>query len=224
MQIAIPLFDRFTALDAVGPYQVLSAIPGANVRFLAHEAGPVRSDNRMLTILADGQFEDLPDPEILVVPGGIGTRLLLEDERVLDWVRKVHETSQYTTSVCTGSLVLAGAGVLDGLEATTHWMAMDVLAELGANPISKRVVEQGKVITAAGVSSGIDMALRLTDLLIGPEMAQAIQLAIEYDPQPPFGAGSPEKAPEEIVTLVRAAMEQLEAEAEEQMTAESVSR
>ncbi len=224
MQIAIPLFDRFTALDAVGPYQVLSAIPGANVRFLAHDSGPVRSDNRMLTILADGQFEDLPDPEILVVPGGIGTRLLLEDERVLDWVRKVHETSQYTTSVCTGSLVLAGAGVLDGLEATTHWMAMDVLAELGANPTSKRVVEQGKVITAAGVSSGIDMALRLTDLLIGPEMAQAIQLAIEYDPQPPFGAGSPEKAPAEIVTLVRAAMEQLEAEAEQQMTAESVSR
>ena len=224
MQIAIPLFDRFTALDAVGPYQVLSAIPGANVRFLAHEPGPVRSDNRMLTILADGRFEDLPNPEILVVPGGIGTRLLLEDERVLDWVRGVHESSQYTTSVCTGSLVLAGAGVLDGLEATTHWMAMDVLAELGANPTSKRVVEQGKVITAAGVSSGIDMALRLTELLIGPEMAQAIQLAIEYDPQPPFGAGSPEKAPEEIVTLVRAAMEQLEAEAEEQMTAESVSR
>lgn len=214
MQIAIPLFDRFTALDAVGPYQVLSAIPGAEVRFLGHQAGPVRSDNRMITLLADGCFEDAPEPEVLVVPGGIGTRRLLEDERVLDWVRSVHESSRYTTSVCTGSLVLAGAGILDGLEATTHWMAMDVLEELGAQPTPKRVVEQGKVITAAGVSSGIDMALRLTELLVGPEMAQAIQLAIEYDPQPPFDAGSPEKAPPEIVTLVRSAMEQLESEAE----------
>jgi putative intracellular protease/amidase len=213
MQIAIPLFDRFTALDAVGPYQVLSGIPGAQVRFLAHEAGPVRSDNRMLTMVADGRFEDAPDPDVLVVPGGIGTRRLLEDERVLDWVRGVHETSKYTTSVCTGSLVLAGAGVLDGLEATTHWLSMDLLGELGAKPTGRRVVEQGKVITAAGVSSGIDMALRLTELLTSPEVAQAIQLAIEYDPQPPFDSGSPEKAADEIVSLVAAVTEQMESEA-----------
>lgn len=213
MQIAIPLFDRFTALDAVGPFQVLSGIPGAEIRFLAHEPGPVRSDNRMLTMVADGRFEDAPDPEILVVPGGIGTRVLLEDARVLDWVRGVHETSRYTTSVCTGSLVLAGAGILDGLEATTHWLSTDLLKELGAKPTGKRVVEQGKVITAAGVSAGIDMALRLAELVSGPEVAQAIQLAIEYDPQPPFDSGSPEKAPDEIVSLVAAVTEQMESEA-----------
>jgi transcriptional regulator GlxA family with amidase domain len=213
MEVAIPLFDRFTALDAVGPYQVLSAIPGATVRFLAAEPGPVRCDNRMLTMVAEGRFEDASEPDVLVVPGGIRTQLLLDDERVLSWVRSVHETSRYTTSVCTGSLVLGAAGILDGLEATTHWLAMDSLAGLGARPTGRRVVEQGKVITSAGVSSGIDMALRLTELLVGPEMAQAVQLAIEYDPQPPFDAGSPDKAPPEIVALVRGYMQQLEDEA-----------
>ena len=213
MEIAIPIYDRFTALDAVGPYQVLSGLPGANVRFLAAEPGPVKTDNRMLTVLADGRYEDVPDPEVLVIPGGIGTRALLEDERLLGWVRSAHETSEWTTSVCTGSLVLAAAGVLEGLEATTHWMEMELLGSLGAKPTSRRVVEQGKVITAAGVSSGIDMALRLTELLAGPEVAQAIQLAIEYDPQPPFDAGSPEKAPAEIVSAVRTVMAQMEASA-----------
>ena len=212
MEIAIPLFDRFTALDAVGPYQVLAGLPGAQVRFLGPEAGPVRADNRMLTLVAEAPYEDSPAPDILVVPGGMGTRALLQDERLLDWVRGVHETSRWTTSVCTGSLVLAAAGVLDGLKATTHWMVMELLGELGAQPVSDRVVEQGKVITAAGVSSGIDMALTLAAREAGPEVAQAIQLAIEYDPQPPFDSGSPDKAPPEIVDLVRGVMEGMESE------------
>ncbi|MBA3437855.1 MAG: DJ-1/PfpI family protein [Thermoleophilaceae bacterium] len=203
MEIAIPLFDRFTALDAVGPYQVLSALPDARVRFLAAEEGPVRSDNGMLTMVAEGRWEDSPQPELLVVPGGPGTRDLLVDERMLAWVRSVHESSRYTTSVCTGSLVLGAAGILDGVDATTHWMEMDELRALGAQPTSERVVERGKVITAAGVSAGIDMALRLAELIAGPVVAQAIQLAIEYDPQPPFDSGSPEKAPREVVDLVR---------------------
>jgi putative intracellular protease/amidase len=213
MQIAIPLFDRFTALDAIGPYQVLSAIPGTEVRFLGPEPGPVRTDNRMLTVLTDGRWEDLPDPDVLVVPGGVGTRVLLEDERLLDWVRGAHAGSTYTTSVCTGALVLAAAGVLDGLDATTHWLERELLGELGACPVPDRVVERGKVLTAAGVSAGIDMALRLTELLTNAEVAEAIQLGIEYDPQPPFDSGSPEKARPETVELVRAVSSQNEAEA-----------
>lgn len=210
MEVAIPLFDKFTALDAVGPYQVLSALPGAQVRFLGPQAGPILADNEMLTLVAEGRWEDSPKPEVLVVPGGMGTRALLKDERVLDWVRSVHETSRYTTSVCTGSLVLAAAGLLEDTDATCHWMEMDTLGTLGAKPTSQRVVERGKVITSAGVSSGIDMALRLAELLAGSEVAQAIQLAIEYDPQPPFDSGSPEKAPPEIVELVRGVMASME--------------
>jgi putative intracellular protease/amidase len=203
MQIAIPLFDRFTAQDAVGPYQVLSAIPGAEVRFLGHEPGPVRTDNRMLTVLVEERWEDLPTPDVLVVPGGIGTRALLRDERMLDWVRGAHAGSQWTTSVCTGSLVLAAAGVLDGIEATTNWLEYDLLGELGACPVRERVVERGKIVTGAGVTAGLDMALLLASRLAGLEVAQAIQLGLEYDPQPPFDSGSPDKAPPEIVELVR---------------------
>jgi len=221
MQIAIPLFDRFTALDAIGPYQVLSGIPGAEVRFLGREAGPVKTDNRMLTVLAEGRWEDVPRPDVLVVPGGIGTRALLADERLLDWVRGAHEHSTYTTSVCTGALVLAAAGLLDGVDATTHWMERELLGELGACPVPNRVVERGKIVTAAGVSAGIDMALRLTELLTGPEVAQAIQLGIEYDPQPPFDAGAPEKAPAEIVELVRQVVGAREAEALGEVSAEA---
>lgn len=213
MEIAIPLYDRFAALDAVGPYQVLSALPEARVRFIAAEAGPVRTDNRMLTLIAEASLDDVPSPDILVVPGGIGSRALLEDEAMLSWVRTAHETSRYTTSVCTGSLLLAAAGILDGVDATTHWMVRDLLGKLGANPVTDRVVERGKVVTAAGVSSGIDMALVLADRIAGPEVSQAIQLAIEYDPEPPYDSGSPEKAPQEIVDLVGAVMGQMEAEA-----------
>jgi putative intracellular protease/amidase len=212
MQIAIPLFDRFTALDAVGPYEVLSRLPDARVDFVAAEPGVYRTDTRMLALSVERSYADVPAPDVLVFPGGIGTRALTRDEATLDWVRGVHERSRLTTSVCTGALVLAAAGVLDGLEATTHWMARPVLAELGARPVEARVVEQGKVITAAGVSAGIDMALTLADRIAGPEVAQAIQLGIEYDPQPPFDAGSPEKAPREIVEIVEAIERAEEAE------------
>jgi len=203
VEIAIPLFEGFTALDAIGPYQVLSALPGATVRFLAAEPGPVQTDDRMLTVLAEGRYQDVPEPDVLVVPGGPGTRAVLSDDRLLEWVRSVHEGARYTTSVCTGSLVLAAAGLLDGIDATTHWASREDLAELGARPVPERVVERGRVITAAGVSAGIDMGLRLAELLAGAQVAQAVQLMIEYDPQPPFDAGSPEKAPAEVLELVR---------------------
>jgi putative intracellular protease/amidase len=203
MRIAIPLYDRFTALDAVGPYEVLQRLPGAQITWLAHEPGPVGTDTGQLHIVADAAFEDLPDPEIVMVPGGTGTDAFLDDERIVGWIRRAHETSEWTTSVCTGSLLLGAAGVLDGLEATSHWLDIDDLERYGARPTGRRVVEQGKVITAAGVSSGIDMALTLAARIAGPEVAQAIQLGIEYDPQPPFDAGSVDKAPAEIVELVR---------------------
>jgi putative intracellular protease/amidase len=203
MKIAIPLYDRFTALDAVGPYEVLQRIPGAEITWLAHEAGLVGTDTGRLQLHADAAFEELPDPDIIVVPGGTGTDAVLGDERLVGWIRQAHESSEWTTSVCTGSLLLGAAGVLDGLEATSHWLDIDELERFGARPTGRRVVEQGKVITAAGVSSGIDMALVLAAKIGGPELAQAIQLGIEYDPQPPFDAGSVDKAPPEIVELVR---------------------
>jgi len=202
MRIAIPLYDRFTALDAVGPYEVLSRLPGATVHFVADDPGMKRTETGMLGLSADLALEELPDPEILVVPGGYGTRALLHDEQFVGWVRRAHETSEWTTSVCTGSLVLAAAGILDGLEATTHWLEHDLLESLGARPTARRVVEQGKVITAAGVSSGIDMALVLAAHVAGDDVAKAIQLGIEYDPEPPFDSGSPSKAGAEIVELV----------------------
>jgi len=203
MNIAIPIFDRLTALDAVGPYEVLSRLPRAKVHFIAEDPGPKRTETRMLALTADEALNDLPDPEVIVVPGGYGTRELMHDETMLAWLRNAHATSQWTTSVCTGSLLLAAAGILDGIEATTHWLAMDILREYGAVPVSRRVVRQGKVMTAAGVSAGIDMALTLAAEIAGKELAQAIQLGIEYDPEPPFAGGSPASAPPEIVTLVR---------------------
>ncbi|MBA3301558.1 MAG: DJ-1/PfpI family protein [Thermoleophilaceae bacterium] len=206
MDIAIPLYDRFTALDAIGPYEVLARLPDARVRFIAHEPGPVKTDNDMLTILAEASLEDVPNPEIICVPGGWGTRSLLEDERMLAWIRGAHETSTWTTSVCTGSLLLGAAGVLEGLDATSHWLELDALAEYGARPTASRVVEQGKVITAAGVSSGIDMALTLAGRIAGDQFAQSVQLMIEYDPQPPYDAGSTDKAPADLVEGIRSAV------------------
>jgi transcriptional regulator GlxA family with amidase domain len=203
MDVAIPIFDRITALDAVGPYEVLSRVPGATVHFVAAEPGPKRTENGMLALTADLALDDLPKPEVVVVPGGYGTRPLMSDETMLEWLRQAHETTQWTTSVCTGALLLAAAGILDGLEATTHWLLLETLRKYGATPVSRRVVEQGKVITAAGVSAGIDMALRLAARLAGEELAQGIQLGIEYDPDPPFRGGSTDKAPPEIVELVR---------------------
>ena len=204
MQVAVLLYDRFTALDAVGPYDVLGRIPGAQVTFVAAEPGPVRTEQRSLAIVADAPMREYPHPDIVVVPGGYGNRDLLEDEDVLGWLREAHEHTKWTTSVCTGSLLLAAAGILDGLEATTHWLARDELAALGAVPVPDRVVRQGKIVTAAGVSSGIDMALHLAALEAGDTVAQAIQLGIEYDPAPPFDAGSPDKAPADVVDLLLA--------------------
>jgi putative intracellular protease/amidase len=203
IDVAIPIFDEFTALDAVGPYEVLSRLPGATVTFVAIEPGPKRTETGMLALIADRALVDLPDPDVIVVPGGFGTRALLGDEQILAWLREAHDHSSWTTSVCTGSLLLAAAGILDGLEATTHWLAMDELAALGVTPVSRRIVEQGKVLTAAGVSAGIDMALLLASRIAGEELARGIQLGIEYDPAPPFPGGSLENSPPEIVELVR---------------------
>jgi putative intracellular protease/amidase len=202
VDIAIPIFDGLTALDAIGPYEVLSRLSDARVHFLAAEPGPKRTDNGMLALIADGALDELRNPAVVVMPGGRGTRTLMHDEQMLDWVRGANETSEWTTSVCTGALVLGAAGILDGLEATTHWALMDTLGRLGARPVDRRVVEQGKVITAAGVSSGIDMALTLAARIAGDQVAQAIQLAIEYDPEPPFDSGSSAKASAEILELV----------------------
>jgi len=203
MQIAIPLYDRFTALDAVGPYDVLGRLPGVDLAFVAVEPGPVRTEQRTLALIADKALSEVPRPDIVMVPGGFGTRDLFDDEAILGWLREAHEHSKWTTSVCTGSLLLAAAGILDGVEAATHWLARDELAALGAIPVPERVVQRGKIVTAAGVSSGIDMALHLVALEAGEMAAQAIQLGIEYDPQPPFDAGSPEKAPAEVVEFMR---------------------
>jgi len=203
LQVAIPLFPGFTALDGVGPYEVLQRIPSLDITFLGHRRGEVRSDNGMLGLIADGTFEELPAPDVVVFPGGVGTRPLQHDERVLEWLRRAHGTTRLTTSVCTGSLVLGAAGLLTGLTATTHWACYGELEVHGAVPTSRRVEEHldERIITAAGVSSGIDMALRLVELLVDRTAAQAAQLMIEYDPQPPFDSGTRAKADE--ATLAR---------------------
>ncbi|HET6833223.1 MAG TPA: DJ-1/PfpI family protein [Acidimicrobiales bacterium] len=213
MLITIPLFDRFTALDAVGPYEVLSRLPGAEVVFVAEQAGPVRTDTRALTLVAERALADVDACDVVVVPGGPGTREMLEPQPLHDWLRAIDATTQWTTSVCTGALLLGAAGLLDGLEATTHWSAFDILASLGARPTERRVVPQQKgraggsgwIVTAAGVSAGIDMALWLAAQIAGDEVAKAIQLGIEYDPQPPFDSGSIAKASSETKELVRLA-------------------
>jgi transcriptional regulator GlxA family with amidase domain len=204
MHVTIPLFPQFTALDAIGPYEVLQRIPTIDVTFIGHERGEVRSENGMLGVTIDATFEEMPNPDIIVFPGGVGTRTLVDDERVKAWVRTAHETTTYTTSVCTGSLVLGAAGLLDGLTATTHWSCYPELEATGATATAQRVVEHldRRIITAAGVSSGIDMALRLVELLVDRTAAQASQLMIEYDPQPPFDNGSLAKCDDVIVSRV----------------------
>jgi putative intracellular protease/amidase len=207
MQVAYLLYDRFTALDITGPHDVFNNVPGVESVFVAEEPGPIRNESDTLSLVADESLADVTSPDIVVVPGGFGNRILLEHEPLHEWIRDVHETSQWTTSVCTGALLLAAAGLLEGVPATTHWLARDLLGSLGAKPVPERVVEQGKIVTAAGVSSGIDMALRLVQKIYGDEVAQAVQLGIEYDPEPPLDAGSPEKAPQPIVDVVTAAFE-----------------
>jgi transcriptional regulator GlxA family with amidase domain len=204
MQIAILIFEKLTALDAIGPYEVLRSVPGWEIKFVGPQKGPVRTDSGALGLSADYSLDEVAEPDIVLVPGGEGNRPLLDDEAVLSWLRRVDEGTKWTTSVCTGSLVLGAAGLLRGKRATSHWLFLEQLREFGADPVGGRFVEDGKVITAAGVSAGIDMALYLVGREVGPEVAQAVQLGIEYDPQPPFDAGSPAKAPAPIVEAVTA--------------------
>jgi transcriptional regulator GlxA family with amidase domain len=204
MQIALALYPGFTALDIIGPFQVLADVPGHEVLFVAGEAGSVIDHTGRCPLVASASFADVTAPDVVVVPGEL---FAAWDDRVVVWLRRVHPTTTWTTSVCTGSLYLAAAGLLDGTDATTHWARKERLEELGARYTEQRVVERGKVITAAGVSSGIDMALTLVARMDGPETSQLAQLAIEYDPHPPFDAGSPSKAPAELVALARAVLE-----------------
>ncbi|MER6222824.1 DJ-1/PfpI family protein [Streptomyces sp900105755] len=203
MQIAIALYDRFTALDAVGPYETLGRIPDSEIVFVAAETGPVRTDNGQLALTAGKTFADVPHPDVVVVPGGPGQTAQMTNAALLDWIRAADATSTWTTSVCTGSLLLAAAGLLGGRRATSHWLALDELRGFGVEPTGDRVVLDGKYATAAGVSAGIDMGLTLIGRICGDAVAQAVQLGIEYDPQPPYDAGSPHKAPAEVVGLLR---------------------
>jgi transcriptional regulator GlxA family with amidase domain len=204
LHVAIPLFAEFTALDAVGPYQVLQRIPFVDVTFVGHRRGEFRSENKMLGLMADATFGEVSHPDVIVFPGGVGTRPLRHHEETLEWVRHAHTTSRFTTSVCTGSLVLGGAGLLTGLTAATHWSCYPELAVHGTLPTAQRVVEHldRRIITSAGVSSGIDMALRLVELLVDRTAAEAAQLMIEYDPQPPFHSGSLAQASPAVLTRV----------------------
>jgi len=201
--VGLVLYPRFTALDIVGPFQTLVDVPGLDVFFVADQAGPVVDHTGRLTLEAAKSFNDVDELDVLVVPGGMADRGIDDSDPVVQFIRKVHPTTTWTTSVCTGSIFLAHAGVLDGLDATTHWASYDRLAELGAKPTEQRVVQVGKVITAAGVSSGIDMGLVLVAALVGEDIAKAIQLAIEYDPQPPFDSGAPSKVTPEFREFVR---------------------
>lgn len=204
MDIAILLYEGVTALDAVGPYEVLARLPDARIRFVAKDLQPKRNDSGNLTLLPRYRLADVPRPDIILIPGAlVAFRSAMRDRVILDWLVTAHASSQWTTSVCTGSLILGAAGLLRGVKATTHWMAMNYLADVGAEPTTERIVQQGKIITSAGVASGIDMALHLVRQVAGEEFAQAAQLMIEYDPQPPFSSGSPRKASKKTIELAR---------------------
>ncbi|MFQ5661172.1 MAG: DJ-1/PfpI family protein [Gammaproteobacteria bacterium] len=203
MNIAILLYEGITALDAIGPYEVLHRMPDTSVQFVARERGLKRTDSADLALNADYTLDEITAPEIILIPGTPNPEPLLKDETVLAWIRDTHTTTKWTTSVCTGALALGAAGLLKGIRATTHWLALDGLQNFGAIPARERVVREGKIITAAGVSSGIDMALTLAALEYGEQTAQEMQLIIEYDPEPPFNAGSPDKAPKEITEKLR---------------------
>ena len=204
MQIVIPLFDRFTALDAVGPYQVLTQLPGSEVIFSSERPRGVCDNSGSLTLVADAGFGDVPHPDIIVVPGGPGQAGQMSPGPLQDWLIEADKTTTWTTSVCTGALILAAAGLLKGREATTYWLARDELARLGAKPVQERYALDGKYVTAAGVSAGIDMALALAGRIAGDKFAQQIQLGIEYDPQPPYNAGAEAGAPPEVAAAFRA--------------------
>ncbi len=195
MQLAIVLYPGFTALDFIGPYEVLRNVPDTDVRFVWHETGPIAADSGVLLVGATHTFDETPSPDVILVPGGPATMEHARDEKVLDWLRRADQTSAWTTSVCSGSVLLAAAGLLEGKRATSHWMALPMLRAFGAHPVGdERVVPEGKIVTAAGVSAGLDMAMWLAGQLVGEAKAKAIQLAIEYDPQPPFDSGHMSKA------------------------------
>jgi transcriptional regulator GlxA family with amidase domain len=204
VQVAIPLYPRLTALDAIGPYEVLQRVPELDVVFVGDERGTVRTENGFLGLSVDAAYEEVPRPDIVVVPGGNGSRAFTDGGTIVDWLQAVHPTTRFTTSVCTGSLVLGAAGLLRGLTATTHWAALEALRPFGAEPTPERIVEHldERIITAAGVSAGIDMALRLVQLLVDDIGAQAAQLMIEYDPAPPFDAGHPTRVDDAVMTRV----------------------
>jgi len=204
MEIAILIFDRLTALDAVGPYEVLANLPGAKVSFVGESKGLKRTAHNSLGLQADFAIDEVTRADVLVVPGGIGEEGVRAKPAMLEWVRAIHATSQWTTSVCTGALILGAAGILRGLDATTHWAARELLRGFGATPVKERIVERGKVITAAGVSAGLDMALHLARRIAGDEAAQAIQIGLEYDPQPPFD-GVFERAPAPVAAYLKKA-------------------
>ncbi len=207
MQTAFLIYEGLTALDIIGPYEVFDQIPGVDVRFVAKKPGSIRVDSGAFTIGVDHGLADVRRPDVFVVPGGgAGTFAAAKDPEILDWVREAHAHSRYSTSVCTGSLILGAAGLLKGLKATTHWAAKAFLERTGARYTDERVVAAGKIVTAAGVSAGIDMALCVMGELVGAERAKLAQLSIEYDPKPPFDAGSPAKAGD---ALVRRALEAL---------------
>ena len=207
MIIALGLYQGFTSLDAIGPYEVLTYLPDTEVVLCAHETGVVDDHNDLIHLRVDATFADVPRPDVLLVPGGpIAGQYAKDDHPIVDWIRKAHPHTTWTTSVCTGALLLGAAGLLDGLPATTHWAFYDELAAYGAHPTEQRVVTAGKIVTGAGVSSGIDLALTLAADIAGPDVAQTIQLAIEYDPQPPFNSGAPSKAPKPIYDLAVAAL------------------
>jgi transcriptional regulator GlxA family with amidase domain len=202
MDIAFLLYENMTSLDFIGPYQVLAMVPGARIHLVATEAGPVRTDMGVL-IHADKRLEEVPRADILVVPGSPNPSKVMGDARVLAWLREVDASSRWTTSVCTGALILGAAGLLQGKRATTHWLALEALRGFGAEPVSERVVFDGKTVAAAGVSAGIDMALALVAKEFGAHLAQCLQLGIEYDPAPPFAAGSPRLAPPAVIEATR---------------------
>ncbi|GAB18861.1 hypothetical protein GOEFS_068_00060 [Gordonia effusa NBRC 100432] len=195
MQIAIVVYPQFTALDFIGPYEVLRALPGAQVRFVWKETGPIAADSGVLLVGATHTFGETPAPDVVLVPGGPGCAAAACDDEVLDWLRAVSPGAKWTTSVCSGSLVLAAAGLLDGKSATSHWSVLPALKTFGVKPVSdQRIVHEGDVVTAAGVSAGIDLAMWLAGEIAGDAKAKAIQLMIEYDPQPPFDSGHMSKA------------------------------
>lgn len=214
MEIVFPIYDHFTTLDLVGPLEVLSLLPDAEIKVAATERGTVWPDNAALPVVAPYKLDDIAHADLLIVPGGTGTLAALGDRALVDAIARLDRTTRWTCSVCTGSLLLGAAGLLQGKPATTHWAMLDALRAHGAEPVSQRWVEAGKIITAAGVSAGIDLALHLAALIAGETVAKAVQLAIEYDPDPPFASGSPQSAGPDVMAAFAAGATALMSRAE----------